>query len=68
MKNEPDFTHYFASMIASGFEPDPGTSDLDDEQPIIVRMPLGAYRTARRIRDEANEKMRAVLRSNHASP
>lgn len=35
-------------LIVSGFEYDPGQSDLDDEQPIHVRMTLGDYRSARR--------------------
>lgn len=35
--------------IVAGFDYDPGHSDLDDEQPIHVRMTLGDYRKARRI-------------------
>lgn len=30
--------------VKKGFTPDPGTSDLDDEQPIWVNIPLGIYR------------------------
>lgn len=33
--------------VVAGFEPDPGTSDLDNEQPLNVRMDLGTYRKAR---------------------
>jgi len=32
--------------IIAGFSYDPGSSDLDDEQPIWVRMHLGDYRRA----------------------
>lgn len=38
--------------IVEGFVYDPGHSDLDDEQPIHVRMTLGDYRRARRINAE----------------
>lgn len=31
----------------AGFVPDPGTSDLDDEQPIWIHATLGEYRKAR---------------------
>lgn len=31
-------------VIADGYDYDPGDSDLDDEQPIFVRMTLGDYR------------------------
>lgn len=33
--------------VVDGFTPDPGTSDLDNEQPIHVTIPLGQYRRAR---------------------
>ncbi len=33
--------------VCDGFTPDPGTSDLDDEQQINVRMTLGDYRACR---------------------
>ena len=33
-----------ARVIRDGFVSDPGTSDLDDEQVIYVRMTLGQYR------------------------
>ena len=35
--------------IVQGFDYDPGHSDLDNEQPIHVRMSLGEWRHARRI-------------------
>jgi len=35
--------------IVAGFKTDPGTSDLDDEQPIHVCISLGAYRRASRL-------------------
>ena len=38
--------------VHAGYEYDPGSSDLDDEQPIYVRIPLGEYRRARRLRHE----------------
>jgi hypothetical protein len=42
--------------VCEGFEYDPGHSDLDDEQPITVRMTLGEYRRAVRLKYEL-EKM-----------
>ena len=42
MKTQTDF----ARIIAAGFEYDPGHSDLDNEQPIHVRMTLGDWREA----------------------
>jgi hypothetical protein len=38
-----------AGVIREGYDYDPGSSDLDDEQPIHVRMTLGDYRKARRV-------------------
>lgn len=35
--------------IEKGFTPDSGTSDLDDEQPIWVSIPLGTYRKVRQV-------------------
>lgn len=35
--------------VVGGFEYDPGCSDLDNEQPISVRMSLGDYRRALRL-------------------
>lgn len=36
------------TKAVAGFQTDPGTSDLDDEQPIHVRMTLGDYRAMER--------------------
>lgn len=38
--------------VADGYTYDPGSSDLDDEQPITVRMSLGDYRRASRLKYE----------------
>jgi hypothetical protein len=38
--------------VASGYDYDPGSSDLDDEQTIHVRMTLGDYRRASRLKSE----------------
>src|ERR1035438_7556390 len=38
-----DAYHRLIQLILAGFAPDPGTSDLDNEQPIFVRMTLGDY-------------------------
>ena len=38
--------------VDQGYTYDPGSSDLDDEQPIHVRMTLGDYRRALRIKHE----------------
>ena len=38
--------------IILGYDYDPGSSDLDDEQPIHVRISLGAYRRARHLQHE----------------
>jgi hypothetical protein len=35
--------------VAQGYDYNPGSSDLDDEQPIHVRMTLGDYRRAVRL-------------------
>jgi hypothetical protein len=37
------------TAVRKGYDYDPGSSDLDDEQPIIVRMELGEYRRAVRL-------------------
>ena len=42
--------------IVSGFTYDPGHSDLDDEQPIHVRMTLGDYRAACRLGTQAESE------------
>ena len=34
--------------VLSGYDTDPGTPDLADEQPICVRMTLGEYRRMKR--------------------
>jgi hypothetical protein len=36
--------HKLLCLIAKGYHYDPGSSDLDDEQPIAVWMTLGDYR------------------------
>lgn len=33
-----------AAHVRDGFEPDPGTSDLDDAQPIWIGVSLGEWR------------------------
>ena len=38
--------------VSKGYAYDPGDSDLDDEQPIWVRLTLGDYRRADRLRHE----------------
>jgi hypothetical protein len=38
--------------VCAGYKYDPGSSDLDDEQPINVRMTLGDYRRASRLKHE----------------
>lgn len=38
--------------VCNGYQCDPGTSDLDDEQPIAVWMTLGDYRRASRLKFE----------------
>ncbi len=42
--------------IKMGFDEDPGHSDLDNEQPINVRMKLGDYRRAKRLLYELEAK------------
>ena len=41
---------FVQDLILSGFDDNPGSSDLDDEQPITVRMTLGDYRKVRNMR------------------
>ena len=41
-----------AGSVIAGFTYDPGTSDLDDEQPIVVRMTLGEYRRLRALLEQ----------------
>ena len=38
--------------VCEGFTPDPGTSDLDNEQPVHITIPLGEYRRAVRLLHE----------------
>ena len=45
-----------AKAVVAGFDYDPGHSDLDNEQPITVRMTLGDYRRARWIALEDDAK------------
>lgn len=37
-----------ACVVIAGYDYNPGDSDLDDEQPIHVRMTLGDYRKIKR--------------------
>lgn len=41
--------------VRRGYDYNPGDSDLDDEQPIWVRMTLGDYRRATRISYELSK-------------
>ena len=41
--------------VCDGYDYDPGDSDLDDEQPITVRMTLGEYRRARNLNFELDK-------------
>lgn len=43
--------------VTNGYTYDPGSSDLDDEQPIYVRMTLGDYRKARRLQYEIEQEV-----------
>jgi hypothetical protein len=47
MQKQRDSLVLALKPAVSGFEYDPGHSDLDDEQPIYVRMTLGEWRKAR---------------------
>jgi hypothetical protein len=38
--------------VVAAFTPDPGTSDLDDDQPLTITIPLGEYRRAARLKHE----------------
>ena len=42
--------------VRDGYDYDPGSSDLDDEQPIVVRISLGEYRRASRLYFELNKR------------
>lgn len=39
-------------FVLNGFSPDPGTSDLDDEQPIHIMIPFGEYRRCQRLKPQ----------------
>ncbi len=43
--------------VVNGMNYDPGHSDLDDEQPIYVSMPLGEYRRATRLLHELEKSV-----------
>jgi hypothetical protein len=47
-RGEVDKLRRLLAEVLQGFSPDPGTSDLYDEQPIHVRATLGWYRRAQR--------------------
>ena len=51
--------------IRSGYTYDPGSSDLDDEQPIIVRVTLGDYRRANRLYYELGGKPEKDVAQEH---
>jgi hypothetical protein len=44
--------------VVAGYDYDPGSSDLDDEQPIHVQMTLGDYRKAKRLWWQLDEASR----------
>ena len=46
IKSQRDSLIPLVKAICKGYDYDPGSSDLDDEQPITVRMSLGDYRLA----------------------
>ena len=41
--------HLILAELCAGYDYNPGSSDLDDEQPIHVSMTLGGYRRAKRL-------------------
>ncbi len=45
----------FLKIIVDGYDYNPGDSDLDDEQPIHVRMNLGDYRRAAALLHEVTQ-------------
>jgi hypothetical protein len=49
--------HPLIRAVVEGFTYDPGHSDLDDEQPIHVTIPLGEYRRASRLLYELNRSV-----------
>lgn len=52
-----DFTAALRAVV-NGFTTDPGTTDLDDDQPIQVSIKLGDYR---RIRHYLNEDLQREI-------
>lgn len=47
---KPDPTQRLIRAVVAGMEYDPGHSDLNDEQPVWVRLTLGDYRLACQLR------------------
>jgi hypothetical protein len=47
--NEFDSIIRVLKAVVAGMEYNPGHSDLDNEQPVHVCIPLGEYRRARRL-------------------
>ena len=45
--------------VVAGYDYNPGSSDLDDEQPIHISMTLGDYRRANRLRYEVGKSLTA---------
>lgn len=46
--------------VCNGYDYDPGSSDLDDEQPANISIPLGEYRRARRLYYELTKEDLAI--------
>lgn len=46
LRRTEELLRMLSIAVRDGFKADPGTSDLDDEQPIVVRMKLGDWRRA----------------------
>ena len=49
IKKQRDSLALIARAVVAGMDEDPGHSDLDNEQPIHVCIPLGEYRRAKRL-------------------
>ncbi len=47
-----------AKAVVAGMEYNPGHSDLDDEQPVWVKMTLGDYRLACRLAQDTDHETR----------
>lgn len=56
-----DPTQGLIRAVVAGYPYNPGHSDLDDEQPIHVRMTLGDYRLACRLRSAAPGEYRVTF-------